>query len=152
MTKIFDSCTAVKEMKMEIQKNQLFTLLGPVLSQLFIHLERQWKDHLHQFTHRSLSSNLRWHLCPGRFDYWNDVWHPGTNWHLQPIWLLLASFHSQTDVPCHRFIQGVLEWGDWGGTQTIDGNVPSGGLYKSWQYVHCFSLSLSRNFLRWHET
>lgn len=30
VTKMFDSCTAVKEMKMEIQKNQLFTLLGPV--------------------------------------------------------------------------------------------------------------------------
>ena len=29
-TKVFDSCTAVKEVRMEIHKNELFTLLGPV--------------------------------------------------------------------------------------------------------------------------
>lgn len=29
-TKVFDSCTAVKEVRMEIRKNELFTLLGPV--------------------------------------------------------------------------------------------------------------------------
>lgn len=30
VTKVFAGCTAVKEVHMEIEKNQLFTLLGPV--------------------------------------------------------------------------------------------------------------------------
>ena len=29
-TKLFDACTAVKELHLEVKKNQIFTLLGPV--------------------------------------------------------------------------------------------------------------------------
>ena len=29
-TKIFPTCTAVKELHLEVKKNQIFTLLGPV--------------------------------------------------------------------------------------------------------------------------
>ena len=35
-TKLFDACTAVKELHLEVKKNQIFTLLGPVRFVLFL--------------------------------------------------------------------------------------------------------------------